>query len=387
MGSKPTKSLPPPVWVDTPQALGDMLSHLREAPLIAVDTESNSFYAYQERVCLIQFSAPDQAGQTVDYLVDPLALDDLSGLGELFANPEVEKVFHAAEYDVMVLRRDYGFQLRNIFDTMWAARILGWPRYGLAAILEEHFGVHTDKSLQRANWGHRPLSPQELHYARLDTHYLLPLREIQMAELTREGRLEEAKEIFAQVTRAVWSRRPFDPEGFWRLREAEELSGRELAVLRELYLYREEQARRRNLAPFRVLSDATLVHLARRQPTSREALRRGRGITPTVVRRDGRGILRAIARGRRAPVPRSPRPIRNHHLDDAVLNRYEALRAWRRERAAARGVEPDVIMSNQVLMALARRAPRTMDELAEVEELGPWRRRTYGEEILRVLNT
>src|SRR5690606_21288536 len=117
---------------------------LAREPAVGVDTESNSLFAYRERVCLIQFSTPTQ-----DFIVDPLALGDLSGLAPLFANPAQQKVFHAAEYDIICLKRDYGFQFANLFDTMVAARTLGWPQLGLAAILENHFGVKMNKRFQR----------------------------------------------------------------------------------------------------------------------------------------------------------------------------------------------------------------------------------------------
>ena len=149
-----------------------MLRRLASEPRIAVDTESNSLYAYQEKVCLLQVSIPG-----ADYLVDPLASPGLGEMRSIFADPSIEKVLHACEYDVICLRRDFGFQLANLFDTMWAARILGWPRVGLADILKERFDVTLDKRWQRYNWGKRPLPADALAYAQLDTHYLLRLRD------------------------------------------------------------------------------------------------------------------------------------------------------------------------------------------------------------------
>ncbi len=165
-----TPRLPPPVLITRPAQLALLMAALREQPAIAVDTESNSLHAYQEQVCLIQFSTPQ-----ADYLVDPLADLDLSPLGELFANPAIEKVFHAADYDIACLKRDFGWSFANLFDTQWAARILGWSQVGLASILKTHFNVHVNKKWQRFNWGERPLPTEALDYARLDTHYLLPL--------------------------------------------------------------------------------------------------------------------------------------------------------------------------------------------------------------------
>ncbi|MDH7486251.1 MAG: HRDC domain-containing protein [Anaerolineae bacterium] len=363
--------------------LQQLLVELRQQPVVAVDTESDSLFAYHYKVCLIQLSVPQ-----ADYLVDPLALCDVTPLGALFANPSVQKVFHAAENDILALQRDYGFTFTNIFDTLWAARILGWPNRNLAAILEARFGVKMDKRMQRTNWGRRPLTPEQLAYARLDSHYLLPLRELQMAELHARGRMAEAAEAFARLTALTWEEKPFDPDGFWRLNGARELPPRALAVLRELYLWREERARQLDRPLFKVMGDRTLLRLAEEQPADRQALRQIPGMSDYQVKRHGEGILAAIARGQRAPIPRPPAHPRNHSarfLDAAAQARYDALRAWRNAKAAERGVDPDVVLSNEELKAIAERPPKTLEELAELEIVGAWKRATYGQELLDVL--
>ena len=153
-------------------------------------------------------------------------LADLAGLADLFANPDVQKVFHAAEQDVAGIKRDLGCRVVNLFDTMWAARILGWPRVGLGSILEETFGVHTNKRYQRYNWGKRPLDPKALVYARRDTHYLLPLRDLQMEALARAGREQEAAEVFARLAETKPATNPHGPESFWRVKGVHDLTGR-----------------------------------------------------------------------------------------------------------------------------------------------------------------
>ncbi len=370
----------PPIWVDTPQALAAMRQRLARESVVAVDTESNSLYAYCEKVCLVQFSIPG-----ADYLLDPLALTDLATLKSLFADPAVEKVFHAAEYDVMALKRDHGFEFVNLFDTMLASRILGWTQFGLGNILAGRFGVRQDKRMQRHDWGRRPLSAEELEYARLDTYYLLPLREILLAELQATGLLTEAREMFAELTHAVWQGKTFDPGGFWRIKGARRLAPPGLAVLRELYLWRDREARRRDRPPFKVLGDVALLRLAQTRPGTPDELSHVRGLTPHLVRRYGRAVLQAITRGQRAGPPSRPRGGHHTRPDPQIVARYEALRAWRKRRAAQRGVEHDVILSNAALMALARRRPRTWRELDRMNVMGPVKREKYGLEILRVL--
>ena len=297
------------VLIDSQPALAEMLAHLRDSPLVAVDTEADSLYVYYEKICLLQFSVPG-----VDYLVDPLAAD-VTPVGAIFASPEQEKVFHAAEYDIIGLKRDYGFAFSNLFDTMVAARILGWPHLGLAAILEERSDVHLDKRMQRHNWGKRPLSSEAREYARLDTHFLLDLREQQMAELAAKGRLIEACYAFRRQTQVEPAARAFDPDGFWRIRGA-------------------------------------------------------RDLTP--------------AQGIKSPPPVPPKNAKPPP-DEATLNRYEALRRWRKLRAEARGVQPDIILSNHILMQLARRNPASIKALAAVTALDEWQRETYGPDLLRTL--
>ena len=365
--------------VNTPEGLQEMLYRIAAAPAIGVDTESNSLYAYQERVCLIQFSVPGE-----DYLVDPLALDDLSPLGPLLASPDTEKVFHAAEYDVMVLHRDHGFEVKHVFDTMVASRIVGWTRYGLASLLEEHFGVYTDKRMQRTNWGQRPLTEDQIEYARVDTHYLLPLRDRLISELEARHRLKEAQAAFERVSEARWTKKGFDGDGFWRLKGASDLTDQEVAVLRKLYQYREDRARELDRPPFKVLTDHTLVRLSQEMPVSHAELGRVSGIPRRLPARERRNLLQVIEEGLRAPAPVRPRR-RGARPDEEAVDRYEALRGWRRERAKERGVEPDVVLSNRTLHAIADENPTSTQALEAIEALSDWERDEYGHELIGLL--
>ncbi|MEP7310053.1 MAG: HRDC domain-containing protein [Acidobacteriota bacterium] len=373
-------SLPPPIFVADPAGLERLVHALAQCSAVAVDTESNSLHAYRERVCLIQFSTLD-----ADYIVDPLKLTDLRSLAPLFANPDQQKIFHAAEYDLLCLGRDYHFEFANIFDTMSAARTLGWPHVGLAAILDAHFGVTMNKKHQRADWGHRPLTPEQLDYARLDTHYLLALREVQLQALTEAGRSPEAHEEFARLARV----RPDpvggapDPLAFWRVNGANVLTPAQAAVLKEVFAYREEQAGRIDRPPFKVMGESTLIEIARRTPRDSDGLQGLPGLSPAQVQRHAHGLLHAVQQGLQAPPQRAPQVVRE---PDAVRERYDSLRKWRKEKAQARGVESDVIVPRSALWDLARRAPRTVGELTEIADLGPWRRQTYGDEILKVLS-
>ena len=203
-----------------------VVEKLLAQPVVAVDTESNSLYAYREQVCLIQFSIPKQ-----DYLIDPLALRDISALGEVFESARIEKIFHAAEYDLLVLQRDFGFKFSNLFDTMVAARILGRKRVGLGSLLEDEFNVKLEKKYQRANWGRRPLPPEMLNYACLDTHYLIALRNLLKKELKSNGRWQLAEEDFARLSQVMGT--PPEPQGVdvWRISGVYDLTPKQVAIL------------------------------------------------------------------------------------------------------------------------------------------------------------
>jgi ribonuclease D len=372
----------PPILVDSTKTLEALIAVAQQVPVISVDTESNSLFAYFHRVCLLQVSLPDR-----DYVIDPLAVD-LTPLGPLFADPACQKIFHAAENDILGLKRDYEFTFANIFDTMLAARILGWPQAGLAAILASRFDVHLNKSLQRADWGRRPLNRELLAYAQLDTHYLLLLREQQEAELRDRNRWEEALESFARLPQVEWVEKPFDADGFWGLPGARDLSPSALAVLQQLFLWREQQARKEDRPPFKIVDQRTLVGIGRQQPADLEALRRIGGMTSGQTRRYGTAILQAVARGRKAPAPEPPKRGNGNGYgrpDPRTVDRFDVLRGWRTERARQRGVDPDVILTNDQLMTIARQAPATVEALAATNAMGPWKLSEYGEAILRLL--
>ncbi len=198
--------LPPPSWVDQPAEVERLARDLTKASRFAVDTESNSLHAYQEQVCLIQFSTSKK-----DYLLDPLDLVDLSSLAPLFADSSREKVFHAVEYDLLGLKRDFSFEIANIFDTMQSARILGYKQVGLDALLALKFNLQVDKKYQKADWAYRPLTPEMMNYARLDTRFLLPLRDILEEELKASQKWELAREEFIRMSRLNGHGRPDVP--------------------------------------------------------------------------------------------------------------------------------------------------------------------------------
>ena len=373
-----TASLPKPILITRPEALRQMVNQFSSEPILAVDTESNSLYAFQERVCLIQFSTPQD-----DFLVDPLALGDLSPLESLFADPKIEKIFHAAEYDLISMKRDYQFSFENLFDTMVAARILGWEEIGLGSILKAEFDVGLNKRYQRANWGKRPIPPEMMAYARLDTHYLIPLRYRLKSELKSKGRWPLAEEDFARLRFVNGRNRQDDPEPCWRVRGAYDLDPQNAAVLLELCRYRTRVAKSINRPVFKVISDRTLFAIAEVCPRSAQELTNVLELSEKQYQRHKSGILSAVEAGLKAePVypPRNPRP------DEQYLARVETLRSWRKMTAKQMQVKSDVILPRDVLYAIAASDPGDRDELAEQMAQLPRRQELYGDQILATLS-
>ena len=367
------------VFISTPSALNNLISQLFKSPIIAVDTESDSLYSYFEKVCLVQISTPE-----TDYIIDPLVLD-ISPLGEIFASKDVQKIFHAAEYDILSLKRDYGFEFANLFDTMVSAKILGWQRVGLGSLLETHLHVKLNKKFQQYNWGKRPLSSQALNYAYMDTHYLHALRQIQLDALTAQKRLTEARAAFKRLTRLTPTAKIFSPADFWRVKGAKNLSADEQATLQSIFVFRDDIARLYNIPPFKLMSDAAMCQLAQTKPKSVTALKKIHGIHRNVQKTHSRQLIALLHENH----PEASRRRRTSHngLKNASLARYEHLRRWRNTLAVERGVEPDVILPNDTLKAIARLNPATIDDLQTAEILGDWQFSTYAKMVLEKLKT
>jgi ribonuclease D len=282
-----------PFVVSDAAAVSALAEALSAEPAIALDTESNSFHVYRERVCLIQIST--RAG---DWVVDPLAADPRP-LGPVLAAAGAV-VLHGADYDVRCLKREYGFTLPNLFDTMLAARRLGHAGLGLSALVERHFGVRLSKGFQRSDWGRRPLTAEQVSYAALDTHFLLPLYDLLARELDERKLVEAAQQEFARTAAVEPRPKVFDREGWRRLKGAHHLDAPSKAILRALWIGREERASALDRPPFKIMPEPTMVEVARRKPRTEDELLQVPGVTPVVVRRMGeaaRTALRASSDG------------------------------------------------------------------------------------------
>lgn len=371
-------------YISTPEALGEAVAAFRREPLIAADTEAASFHRYRDRIFLIQLSSPSRTA-----IIDPLAIADLTPVGELLADPAVEKIFHDADYDLRILDRDYAFRARHLFDTRIAAQLAGEPAVGLAALLEKHLGVKLAKEHQKADWSRRPLPPAMLAYAAADTQHLPALRETLRARLAELGRLAWAEEEFRRLEDLRWTGAPDGAEGFLRVKGAKALAPRSLAALRELYRWRESFAADKDQATFRIVGNDALLAVARALPRTPDELGRVAQLPRSLAARHGAALLEGVRRALALPesdLPHIERAVRAPR-DPTLDARVERLKTARNRVAKELGLDPGVLCGRSTLEAVARALPLPNDRagLARIGELRRWQIEALGDALLTAL--
>jgi len=370
-------------WIRTPEALRGLALSLEGCHAIGLDTESDSLYHHFEKVCLLQVATDRGEG----FLVDTLALRDLAPLAAAMADPALVKVLHGADYDVTTLKRDFGFSFASIFDTMIAARLLGRSEIGLAAVARDELGVALSKHNQKDDWSRRPLTPQQEDYALADVRHLVPLRDRLEPKLASAGRLDWLREECAAVAALPPVARRHDPDAYLDLKGARRLSPRALAVLRELFAWRERRAEETDTPAFKILGNESLMRLAERQPSDVAGLAAVPGVIPRLQRQAG-PLLDAVRRAADLPeaelprLTRTPRPV----VPDAVQARVDRLRAWRAAKATELGVEVSVVLPQRLIDRLAAAAPRDPAGLGAIEGLRRWRAAAFGTDLLAAVS-
>ena len=358
-------------WIRTEAQLDDLVDELSRVRAIGLDTEADSLHHYTEKVCLIQVSAHGGGS----WLVDPLALPDLTPLAPLLADPSIVKVVHGGENDVMSLRRDFGFGFETLFDTAIAARLLGDREVGLQALVRNELGLELDKGSQRDDWSRRPLTAKQEAYALGDVAHLMALATRLTARLAAAGRTEWAREEFAALAELPPAEKRSGPDEFRRIKGSSALSPRKQAVLRELHQWREARAAE-------AVPGIAVVNSSDLDEVERVLARYPRAA------READLVLDAIERGLDLPdnelpvKPRNERPRRSQ----ATLERVDALRAWRVAEAERSGLDVSIVMPQRLLERIADAGPETLDELAAVDGVRRWRVSAWGPALLTALD-
>ena len=364
----------------TDAKVAELAGQLAAETSVAVDLEADSLHNYREKICLMQLSTRQRT-----VLIDTLAATDLQPLQVVFANPAIRKIFHAADYDLRSLKRDFDLNVRGLFDTMISAQLLGEERIGLADLLNKHFGVELDKKYQKADWSQRPLPAEMIRYAAEDTRYLHQLMDLFVERLETLGRMSWVAEECALLEEVRFA----DTGGplCLRFKGAGTLSRRELGVLECLLQWREGEGARLDRPVYKVLGNKVLLELVRRMPQETNDLVGIEGLPPRLIERFGKALLIAVARGRslsEGELPLFPRLPRKER-DPAREDRFKLLKKWREQEALTYALDPGVLINNFALDALALANPQSRAELDKVSGLKRWQKAELGAGLLGAL--
>jgi ribonuclease D len=368
-------------YLDTPETVSRWMSSIGGSKLVALDTEGASFHRFVDRIYLLQVSTRERTA-----IIDPLPIGVPRELGSVIEDPTVEIVFHDADYDLRLLQQDYGWQVRNVFDTRVAAQLLGIKAFGLAALLEQFFKVKLDKKHQRADWSMRPLTKDMLDYAAQDTMYLPALRDELKSQLEQKGRWTWAREEFTRLEATKWSQED-EATAFMKMKGARDLSRRELALLRELVAWRNSVAAQQDKATFRVLGNEPLFEIAKTVPRDRSALSAIKGMPRGILERNSQDLIDAVSRGLAVPdadlprYPRGPRWDRDPDFD----TRVSAIKTVRDAIATKLDMDTGVLFPREKMESVARANPKSVDDFATIPDLRKWQVEVLAQGLVEAL--
>ncbi len=369
------------VYVNSASGLNDIIADFRRQPVVAFDLEADSMFHFKEKVCLIQ-----AASDSLNYIIDPLTIPDLSPLAQILSDPDIIKIFHGADYDVRSLYRDYQIVIHNLFDTELASRFLGNAETGLNTVLQNRFDITLEKKYQKKDWSQRPLPEPMIEYAAKDVQYLIPLYEIQKEELAEKGRLdwvvEECREL-AQVRSGLLNERPL----FIKMKGSGHLDRRSLAVLEALMEFRLNLAEQKDRPLFKVIGNAALTKIAITRPVTMQQLIETGVLSDKQLNMYGNAILKLISNALAMPadtLPQYPysRPMR---VSNDVSARFKVLKQWRAKKASELAMDPGVLISNAVLKSIAESNPQEYENIESIATLKNWQKKELGKDIAAVL--
>ncbi|MEI7889516.1 MAG: ribonuclease D [Actinomycetes bacterium] len=363
-----------------------LAARAKETGRLAIDTEFMGEGRYRSLLCLVQVATDSEVegDPPLIALADPLTdpAPDCSSLAELLADPEVEIVLHAGRQDTALLRREWGVEITNLFDTQIAAGFAGFgAQAGYGNLLAAALGIKVEKGASYTRWDKRPLSDEQLSYARGDVDHLLDLRDELVNRLTETGRLDWAREECLPIAAATDYREPL--EAWRRVGKASSLSAPQRAVARELAAWREDTALSEDKPVGSIIQDPALVELARRQPQDDKALRDIRGLHEGILRKRGEAIIAAVARGVAAdPIPSEGRGDGGDSRETALCSLADALV---RTRTRASDLAPELVATRSDLQRIVTSVRRDEPE-PDVRTLQGWRREVVGAELLDLLH-
>ncbi len=369
--------------IDTFDELKNLTRTIKNEQIIGVDLEADSMYHFKEKVCLIQL-----ATESINVVIDPLLIEDLSPLKPIFKNRRLRKIFHGADYDVRSLYRDFKISINNLFDTELASRFLGYSETSLEAMLKSKFDINLDKKFQRKDWSKRPLPQEMISYAAKDARYLLPLAQElteELIKLQRHRWVQEECEYLSKV------RPNTDGAGvlYLSFKGAGKLDSRSLAVLEALLQYRRKMAQKKDKPLFRIFGNRSLLILAEKKPSSPKQLEKTRALSSIQTNMYGRGVLAAIKQAMQikpSDLPAYPRK-KSPRVPLVVAGRIKALRKWRDEQADRLALDPALICTKSLINTIAKHKPQKVSDLDSIEDMKNWQRKEFGRDIVKLMKT
>lgn len=369
-------------FVTTDKDLAQVCRKLEPCEIIGVDLEADSMHCFLEKICLIQIAGPNQA-----WLVDPFLINDFSPFSQILENPEIIKVFHGSDFDVRSLDRELSVEIENLFDTEIACRFLNIKARGLGALLKSYFDIDVDKKYQKVDWSRRPLKDEMIAYSVGDVATLVELHDLLKHRLEKIGRLAWAEEEFDLQARVKYESNHLRPL-FKKFKGAGKLDNRSLAVLEHLLEVRLCQAEKKDLPPFKIMSNQSIMTMVQRRPGSVEAILKYRALSPKQAGMYGQLCVKAIETALALPhreLPSYPR-TRMPRKTSQVLGRIDALKKMREAASRALAMEPGFLINNNMIAAVAADKPSSQDDLLQIPGMRNWQVEALGDRIMETLS-
>ncbi|RZB30398.1 MAG: ribonuclease D [Desulfobacteraceae bacterium Eth-SRB1] len=367
--------------IDTISGLEDIARSLEKGKNVAVDLEADSMFHFKEKVCLVQI-----ATKRINVIIDTLQIKDLSSLRPFFANRDIKKIFHGADYDVRSLYRDFRIKINNLFDTQLASMFLGINGTGLDAVVQQRFNIKLDKRFQKKDWSKRPLPDEMIEYAAGDAIYLFPLTKILEKELTEKGRLSWVYEecaILSKVRPPALNSNPL----YLKFKGAGRLNRRCLAVLEFLLQTRRKIAKKKDRPLFKIFSNASMMKIAVKQPVNLKELERIKALSGRQIDMYGKALMKTINMALEMPekdfpvYPRGKASV----VKPEVIERTTALKAWRDKKAEALEIDPALLLNKALINTIAVQNPSDTNDLKEINGMKNWQKNEFGKDITAVL--
>lgn len=369
-------------FVTTDKDLTHVCLQLESCEIIGVDLEADSMHCFLEKICLIQIAGPDRA-----WLVDPFLINDFSPFSRILENPDIIKVFHGSDFDVRSLDRELSVEIENLFDTEIACRFLNIKERGLGALLKSFFDIDVDKKYQKVDWSKRPLKEEMIAYGVGDVATLVELHDLLKDRLEKIGRLAWAREEFDLQAGVKYESNHLRPL-FKKFKGAGKLDNRSLAVLEHLLEVRLAQAEKKDLPPFKIMSNQSIMTMVQRRPASVEEMLRHRMLSPKQAGMYGQLCVDAVETALALPhreLPSYPK-TRMPRKSPEVLGRIEALKKMREHASRTLAMEPGFLINNHMIGAVAAGKPASLEELSQIPGMRNWQVEALGEQILGTLS-